>query len=112
MSRWIIHASFAVFCLVVPASVAYRSGRFGSTWRAAWLALAAWFGIMAMVVGPLLEESAEVTDLIPDGPAFAAALLMGWLPAVPLAGVALVLARVFGGRVSGMRAQSASTEGG
>ncbi|MBL9126506.1 MAG: hypothetical protein JNL97_02610 [Verrucomicrobiales bacterium] len=99
MPHWPVHASFAVVCLGIPFGIAYRSGSFGKTWRAAWIALVLWFGLMAFLVGPLVGDAAAADDLIPDGPSVVAALAMGWIPAGILAAVAMVLARLLGGSV-------------
>jgi hypothetical protein len=55
---------------------------------------------MSFVVGPLLGDLQDPHDLIPDGPSLIAAVIMGWLPAGILGAIAMVLARLLGGRIA------------
>lgn len=90
----LINASFVLICLVVPVIFAGKSDRFLHTMARTWLLLFCWFAFMSFVIAPMVYDDPDMREVVPDGPAVAAALIVGWLPSSVISIIALVIAKV------------------
>ncbi len=72
--------------------------RFPRVWAVAWLCIVCWFLTFGFILSPVFGNDERLRDVLPEPESLVAAVLMGWLPAGVIATVAMIAARLIGGR--------------